>query len=142
MKKLDTYKEFTYIYYESCDKLKSEYDRMYKTLIANGHALESSIWPLESGILLENENEVIAGSFFNLKSRVSSILMYLVFVEEPHRKNGIYKNMHLLVNRLGKEQGKTSIYSYIHLDNSVMQDHVAKNIGYIPLMHVVRKDIK
>ena len=142
MKKLDTYKEFTYTYYESCDKLKSEYNRMYKITTENGHALESNSWQLESGILLENENEVIAGSFFNLKSRSSSVLMYLIFVEEPYRKNGIYKNMHLLIDRLGKEQGKTSIYSYIHIDNSIMQDHVEKKIGYIPLMHVVRKDIK
>ena len=55
MKKLDTYKEFTYTYYESCDKLKSEYNRMYKITTENGHALESNSWQLESGILLENE---------------------------------------------------------------------------------------
>jgi hypothetical protein len=67
--------------------------------------------------------------------------MYLIFVEESYRKNGIYKNMHRLIANLGKEQGKTSIYSYIHLDNYIMQNYVAKNIGYVPLMTLVRKDI-
>jgi hypothetical protein len=68
--------------------------------------------------------------------------MQLIYVEEPYRKNGIYKHMHFLINNIGKEEGKTSIYSYIHVDNFLMQEYIAKNIGYVPIMNLVKKIIK
>jgi hypothetical protein len=142
MKILDTYNEFSYTYYELCDKLNLEYNRMYGIIKSDGHSLSSNKWPLEAGILLENKNNVIAGAFFNLNNHASSILMLLVFVEEIHRKKGIYKKLHFLVDDLGKKSGKTSVYSYIHVNNSIMQNHVSKSIGYSPVMNLVRRSIK
>jgi hypothetical protein len=141
MKTLDTYKEFTYTYYESCDKLKLEYDKMYNIIKANGHALASDSWPLDAGILLENANTIIAGAFFNLSKSNSSILIHIIFVEEQYRKQGIYKKMHSLINTIGKEHNRHSVYSYIHSKNDLMQQHVAKSIGYQSVMHLVKRDI-
>lgn len=142
MRILETVNEFSYTYYEVCDKLKLEYDRMYGIIKATGHALASDSWPLDAGILLENKDTIIAGAFFNLSKSQSSILIHIIFVEESHRQQGIYKKMHSLIDMIGKESGRSSIYSYIHAENQVMQQHVVEKIGYKPVMHLVKREIK
>jgi hypothetical protein len=141
MKTLDNYKEFKYHYYEANDKLRKEYDRMYGIIKASGHALASDSWPLDAGILLENDDKVIAGSFFNLSNSPSSILIHVIFVEEEYRKQGIYTKMHQLINTVGKEQNRTSVYSFIHIDNRVMTNHIVDKIGYKLIMQLVKRDI-
>lgn len=141
MKILDTYKEFNYHYYEANDKLHNEYDRMYGIIKASGHALASDSWPLDAGILLENDDKVIAGSFFNLSKSSSSILIHIIYVEEEYRKQGIYTKMHQLINIVGKQQNRTNVYSYIHMDNYIMTNHIVDKIGYKPIMQLVKRDI-
>jgi len=141
MKTLDTFKEFNYRYYESSDKLRIEYDRMYGIIKASGHALASDCWTLDAGILLENDHKVIAGSFFNLSNSPSSILIHVIFVEEEYRKQGIYTKMHQLINTIGKEQNRTSVYSFIHIDNRVMTNYIVDKIGYKLIMQLVKRDI-
>jgi RimJ/RimL family protein N-acetyltransferase len=142
MKILDTHNEFNYTYYEACDKLKSEYDRMYGIIKANGHALMSDSWSLDAGILLENDTTVIAGAFFNLSKSPSSILIHIVFVDEVYRQQGIYKKMHSLIDLIGNELNRHNVYSYIHSKNEIMQDYVAKSIGYETVMQLVSRKIK
>jgi RimJ/RimL family protein N-acetyltransferase len=139
---LGSHKSYQYVYMDPCDELSAEYIRMYKIIKANGHALASDSWEVDGGILLKNNNEVIAGSFFNFSKRPSSILINVIFVEEQHRHQGIYTKMHSLIDELGKEKGQTSIYSYIHSDNRVMQEHIMKKIGYETVMHIVKRVIK
>ena len=141
MKTLDNYKEFRYHYYEANDKLHNEYDRMYGIIKASGHALASDSWPLDAGILLENDDKVIAGSFFNLSKSSSSILIHIIYVEEEYRKQGIYTKMHQLINTVGKQQNRTNVYSYIHMDNYIMTNHIVDKIGYKPIMQLVKRDI-
>ena len=142
MKHLDTHGEFNFIYYEACTKLKLEYARMYDIIKSSGHALSSDSWNLDAGILLENVDTVIAGAFFNLSKSPSSILVHIIFVEEQYRNQGIYKKMHQLLNLIGLESNRNSIYSYIHLKNTLMTDHIIKKIGYEPIMQLVKRDIK
>jgi RimJ/RimL family protein N-acetyltransferase len=142
MKILDTYKEFTYTYYESCDKLKSEYDKMFNIIKADGHALASNEWSLDTGILLENGNEVIAGIFLNINKYKGSILILATFVEEQYRQQGIYKKMHKLLNNIGNDLGKKAIYAYIHRQNNIMNEHIIEKNGYEPVMTLVRRGIK
>jgi len=142
MRILDTFKEFNYTYYEVCDKLKKEYDRMYGIIKAAGHALASDSWPLDAGILLENEDKIIAGAFFNLSKSQSSILIHIIFVDEEYRKSGIYTKMHSLVDLLGKEMDRDNIYSYIHMDNAVMRDYIVDKIGYKPVMQLVKREVR
>jgi hypothetical protein len=140
---LDTFKDYNYIYYESCtDKLATQYERMYGIIKANGHALASDAWSLDSGILLEKDDEVIAGTFFNLTKSSSSILIHVIFVEEKYRQQGIYTRMHSLLNLIGTNLNRKNIYSYIHLQNKLMNDHIVEKIGYEPIMTLVKREIK
>jgi RimJ/RimL family protein N-acetyltransferase len=127
---------------ENCEELAKEYDRMYGIIKANGHALASDAWTLDAGILLKNENEVIAGAFFNFSKSPSSILIHIIFVEDQHRQQGIYTKLHSLIDTLGKELGRPSIYSYIHSGNQIMQEHIMKKIGYETVMQLVKRGIK
>jgi RimJ/RimL family protein N-acetyltransferase len=115
---------------------------MYDIIKSSGHALASDTWPLDGGILLKNTSEVIAGAFFNLSKSSSSILIHIIFVEDQHRHQGIYTKMHSLIDMLGKELGRLSIYSYIHSGNQIMQSHIMKKIGYEPVMQLVKRGIK
>jgi hypothetical protein len=143
MKILDTFKNFNYTYYNNCEKLQTEYDKMYNKIKASGYTLGSNDhWLLDAGILLENDDEVIAGAFFNLNKIKSSILILIIFVEEEHRKNGIYKRMHSLIDDIGNQENREAVYSYIHSKNDVMQQFVAKSIGYKTVMHLVSRPIK
>jgi RimJ/RimL family protein N-acetyltransferase len=125
-----------------CEELSNEYNRMYSIIKANGHALSSDVWSLDAGILLKNDQEIIAGSFFNLSKSPRSILIHIIFVEEQYRKQGIYTKMHSLIDRLGKEMNRTEIYSYIHADNQIMQKHLIEKIGYKTVMQLVKREIK
>jgi RimJ/RimL family protein N-acetyltransferase len=126
----------------NCEELTTEYNRMYGIIEASGHALASDARPLDAGILLKTDQEIIAGSFFNLSKSPSSILIHIIFVEDQHRQQGIYTKMHSLIDTLGKELSRSSIYSYIHSKNQVMQEHIMKKIGYEPVMQLVKKEIK
>jgi RimJ/RimL family protein N-acetyltransferase len=140
---LDKFKDYNFIYYETCtDKLVYQYERMYGIIKASGHALMSDAWSLDSGILLEKDDEVIAGTFFNLSKSSSSILIHVIFVEEPYRQQGIYTRMHELLNDIGNHLGRKNIYSYIHIQNKLMNDHIMKKIGYEPIMQLVKREIK
>lgn len=139
---LGSYKHYSYVYHDYSQVLQKEYDRMYGIIKANGHALASDAWTLDGGILLQDDSRVIAGAFFNLTKNPSSILIHIIFVSEEHRQQGIYKKMHSLIELIGKESKRTSIYSYIHAENQVMQQHVVEKIGYKPVMHLVKREIK
>ena len=143
MKILDQYKNFNYTYYDTCDKLQIEYNRMFDIITSSGYTVGSNDhWPLDAGILLENDDEVIAGAFFNLNKIKNSILILIIFVEEEHRKNGIYKRMHSLIDGIGNQENREAVYSYIHSKNDVMQQFVAKSIGYKTVMHLVGRRVK
>jgi hypothetical protein len=143
MKILDKFKNFNYTYYGKCEKLQTEYNRMYNIIHLNGYTVGSNEhWPLDAGILLENDDEVIAGAFFNLTKIKSSILILAIFVEEKYRKNGIYTKMHSLIDDIGNQDSRQAVYSYIHSKNELMQQHVAKSIGYETVMHLVSRPIK
>ena len=143
MKKLDKFKNFNYTYYNNCEKIQTEYRRMYGIIKDSGHTLgPDDLWILDGGILLENDSRVIAGAFFNLTKIKSSILILCIFVEEEYRKKGIYTKMHALIDDIGTQDNRQAVYSYIHAKNDLMQQHVAKSIGYETVMHLVRRPVK
>jgi RimJ/RimL family protein N-acetyltransferase len=139
---LDSHKTYQYVYLDACEELSNEYNRMYNTIKASGHALSSDTWPLDGGILLKNGSEVIAGAFFNISKSSSSLLIHIIFVEEQYRQQGIYTKMHSLLDRLCKELRRSTIYSYIHSENQIMQEHIMKKIGYETVMQLVKRRIK
>ena len=141
MRTLDTFKEFNYVFYDTAsDKLLQEYDRMFNIVRSTGQALLQE--NIDSGILLENNGNVIAGAFFELNKAPNIILIQIIFVNEEFRKNGIYKKLHSLIDLIGKERNKSGVYSYIHLKNDLMQKTIADKIGYTTIMNIVRRDIK
>ena len=139
---LDSHGSYQYVFMNNCEVLTTEYNRMYGIIKDNGHALASDAWTLDAGILLKTDQEIIAGSFFNLSKSSSSILIHIIFVEEAHRKKGIYTKMHSLIDRLGQETGRKNIYSYVHQKNEIMQDYIIEKIGYEPVMQLVKREIK
>ena len=144
MKILYKFKNLNYIYYDNCEKLHTEYNRMFDILKSSGYTLGSTEdgITLDGGILLENDDSVIAGAFFNFTKYKSAIMILTIFVEEEYRKNGIYTKMHSLIDEIGNDKNKQAVYSHIHSKNDLMQQHVAKSIGYETIMHVVRRPIK
>lgn len=141
LKILDSHGPYQYVFMNNCEELTTEYNRMYGIIKANGHALASDAWTLDAGILLKTDQEIIAGSFFNLSKSASSILIHIIFVDEAHRKKGIYTKMHSLIDALGKELGRKEIYSYIHATNHIMTEHITKKIGYRSVMHLMKRNI-
>jgi hypothetical protein len=143
MKILDKFKNFNYTYYTNCEKLQSEYVRMYDVIKSNGWVIGSSNHiVVQYGILLENDDNIIAGAFFNINKIRSSILIFIIFVDEKHRQNGIYKKFHSLIDEIGKQENCLSVLSYIHVDNKLMNDHIVEKIGYEPVMHLVKRTIR
>ncbi len=138
---LDTHGDYQYIYYDVCEELQQEYERMYGIIKANGHAIASDSWPLDAGILLRNGNDIIAGAFFNLSRSPAAILIHIIYVDDNHRRKGIYTKMHSLIDKLGKETNRTNIVSYVHMGNKIMQEHVVDKIGYKPVMQLVTRKI-
>jgi RimJ/RimL family protein N-acetyltransferase len=116
---------------------------MYDAIKSNGWVIGSSDhWMLDSGILLENDDEIIAGAFFNLNKIKSSILILVIFVDEKYRQNGIYKKLHSLIDEVGKQENRQAVYSYIHVDNKLMNEHIMEKIGYEPVMQLVKRPIR
>ena len=140
---IDTFGDFNYVYYSKrCGKIYDEYLRMWEQIAEAGHALSFLETGPENGILLEKDNKVIAGAFFDLKSYPSAVLIFILYVEPEYRNLGIWTKLHSLIDYIGKQNDKTGVYSYIHLKNTVMVEHAAKSIGYEPVMHLVRRSIK
>ena len=138
---LDTFEDFKYVYYIRNEKLMKNYYEMFAKLKAAGHAIRKDNIPIDSGILLENNSEVIAGCFFNVSKILSVILIDTIFVDQTYRQKGIYKKMHFLLDTIGKELNKKSIYSGIHVNNQIMQENIMKKIGYEIVLHTVKRDI-
>ncbi len=139
---LGSHNNYQYVYLNNCEELKNEYNRMYSIIKDNGHALASDTWPLDAGILLKNDLEVVAGSFFNLSKSPTRILIHIIFVEEKCRQQGIYTKLHSLIDSLGKELNRTEIYSYIHADNQIMQKYLIEKIRYQPVMHLMKREVR
>lgn len=142
MRILGKFQDFDYVHYTQCEKLQNYHDKMFHILEEKGYAITSNNWSLDEGILLENKETVIAGAFFNTSKTEHAILIHLIFVHTEFRRQGIYSTLHRLIDTLGKEKNKTSIYSYIHIDNKIMNNYVIKKIGYTPIMQVVKRKIK
>ena len=143
MRTLDTFKEFSYNYYENCDKLRNVYERMFGIIKASGHALTPNEYLLDAGILLEDNNDnVIAGAFLNLSKYATVLIILIIYVDEGHRQSGIYTKIHMLIDQIGIKQSKKQIYSYIHMKNQIMQEHIMKKIGYEPIMQLVSRPVK
>lgn len=136
---LDNFQKYNFNYYQPCKKLESQFTIMYDKLKKTGHTIAEP-WPLDGGILLESNN-VIAGAFFNLTKYKTALLINLIYVNKSFRRNGIYKKMHYLLDQIGHENNKSSIYSYIHVENKLMQDVMIEKIGYNPVMTLVKKEI-
>ncbi len=144
MKHLDIlgqYSEYNYRYYEVNDKLIREYDKM-KYLVLNETKGTPDPHPLECGILLENDKEVIAGTFLNMSVNPKVILILNIYVNEQHRRKGIHTAMHNFIDQVAVEFGKTSIFSNIHASNKIMVDHIMDKQNYQPFTYIVRRDVR
>ena len=138
---LGQYKDYNYVYYEINDKLISEYEKMKHLVLSQVKGIANP-YPLEVGILLENNKEVIAGTFLNLSITDKIVVILNMYVDESHRRNGIHTTMHTYIDKIAVDYNKTGIYSTIHSNNHVMMNYVAKKQGYETVVQTVRRPIK
>ena len=96
----------------------------------------------KSSILLEDENEVVAGIFYDLQKSLSSVYILLAVTNDGHRKKGIYKKMHSLIDIIGKSHGRVGVTSFMGLDNDLLTDTIARTVGYKPIFQVMHRPIK
>ena len=132
MKHLDIlgqYLNYNYRYYEANDKLSEEYERM-KYLVLNETRGTPDPHSLECGILLENDQEVIAGTFLNLSVNPKVILILNIYVNEEHRRKGIHTAMHTFIDKIALAFDKSSIFSNIHASNKIMVDYIMQKQNY------------
>lgn len=143
-KSFGTYQTYSYNLYSDADeKLQEYYRKFYNNMVSNELVATSLPLDISAGILLENSKEVIAGIFYSFEDKYpKSILIRLVWVNAEHRKNGIYTKLHRILDIVGKELGKTTVWSTIHLNNHLMVDIILKKIGYTPIMQVVKRQIE
>ena len=138
---LGEYSDYKYVLYtEETEKLSAEYKRMFLILKESGFTLVSH-WVLDGGILLENDKDVIAGIFFNTRNFNNSLLIHIAYVDPAHRNKGIYRTLHSHIDRFSKSLNKLEIYSYIHLSNRPMVEHIGEKVGYVPVMQLVKKTL-
>jgi GNAT superfamily N-acetyltransferase len=138
---LEKFGDFNFTLYTECNsKLTHEYTKMYAALKDSGFTLLFD-WDLTGGILVEGDNTVIAGIFFNTVKFEKTILIHLAYVDPGYRRQGIYTKLHHWLDVFGVSESKEDVYSYIHILNKPMMDYIGEKIGYTPLMQLVRRPL-
>lgn len=137
---LDTHGEFNYVHYESSEKIMIEQEKMFKHLKAAGHTTLSEPYQAHAAILLEKDDQVVAGTYmhFNVPGVICITMSY---VYDDYRGQGIYKKLHSLIDQLGREKNRMKVYSYIHAENKPMVDSIMHKIGYQIKSYMVMKTI-
>lgn len=139
---LDTMGVYKFVLHRNADKyLMGEFFKMYEHIKASGHSLSAEPWPVDSGIVVSIEDTPVAAAFFNTTKYKDTLLLHLIYVDSDHRRRGIYRNLHRLLDVVGLEQGKTRLYSYIHSSNLVMVNDIMEKIGYKEVMKLVSRNI-
>lgn len=138
---LGTFADYKYtLYTETTARLLSEFGRVHEIIKLQGHVVGNR-WDLTGGILLETPDSIIASIFYNADEYNSAMLIHFAYVDPEFRKRGIYKTMHSYIDSIGTYLGKSSVYSYIHLSNTSMINHISEKIGYTPIMQLVKRPI-
>lgn len=138
---LGSHNKFNYIFHDYHDsKSGTSYEYMNEKIKNLGYMITPD-WSPDKSILLENNEEVIAGIFLNTTKYNKTLLILVAYVEEEFRRQGIYSQLHKFVDMYGLSAGKESVYTYIHCDNTLMTDVVSKKIGYKPVMNLMKRSI-
>lgn len=138
---LGQYKTYNYVFYNANDKLNAEYERM-KYLVLNETKGAADPHQLDIGILLEDDNEVIAGAFLNSTMSEKVLLILNIYVNESHRRNGIYTKLHQLIDLVARDLGKTKIFSNIHASNKLMVDVIMEKQHYQHFSYIVHRSVR
>jgi hypothetical protein len=142
LRKLGSFGDYDYVYFNKpTPEMMKEFNRMFAIIQDNGHALTAEPWPVDAGILLTDGKITIAGAFFNISKHKNSILLHLIFVDEEFRRQRIYTEIQKLLTLIGKFTGKKKLYSYIHVNNKVLTDHIMPLVGYVEVMKLVTRDL-
>ena len=141
LQELGLYKNYTYRYYDANDHLASEYEKM-KMLVLNETKGAADPHQLDLGILLEADNEVIAGAFLNSTMAEKVLLVLNIYVNESHRQQGIYTTLHTFIDQIAKDLGKTKIFSNIHASNKLMVDVIMEKQQYQHFSYIVQRAVR
>lgn len=98
-------------------------------------------WEMDSGILAIDSDKPVGGIFFTKNRYERALLINVAWVDIDFRRRGIYTQLHRLTDEFAKLNSKTEIYSYIHVDNHVMNQHVVEKIGYKPVMTLYSRKV-
>lgn len=98
-------------------------------------------WEMDAGIIALADDRPVGGIFFTLSRYRTALLINAAWVSPEFRRQGIYTQLHTLVNEAARDHGKTEIYTYIHRDNELMVGTVAEKIGYSPVMTLYKRSV-
>ena len=127
---------------ETDNKVLSVFKDMYKRFLEQGGTHVPGKFQIDGAILLENEEEIIAGIFYDLQKSLSNIYILLAFTEKDYRRKGIYKMLHNFIDQIGSEHGRIGVNSFMGLEDTLMIETIAGSVGYKPLFQVVHRPIK
>ena len=152
---LETLERYTFNHYDcfsidldidnddiSDNRILSIFKDMYNKYLDTGGIHIPGKFQIDGAILLEDENEVVAGIFYDLQKSLSSVYILLAVTNDGHRKKGIYKKMHSLIDVVGKSHGRVGVTSFMGLDNNLLTDTIARTVGYKPIFQVMHRPIK
>lgn len=154
-KPLEVFEQYTFNHYDcfsvdlnfydttpSDNKILNVFKKMYGRFLENGGTHIPGQFQIDGAILLEDDNEVVAGIFYDLQKSLSNIYILLAFTEEEHRRKGIYKKFHNLIDTIGKDHGRIGVNSFMGLNDTLMVNTIASTVGYKPIFQVVHRPIK
>lgn len=153
---LDFYKDYSFNHYhsfsikidmEETDKSDIKFVNIFKDMYSKfleegGTHIPGAELQFDGAILLENQDSIIGGIYYNLQRSLSNVYVVLAFTEKEYRRQGIYKKFHNLIDVIGKEHGKIGVSSFMGVNDKRMIYDIASTVGYRPYYLVVHRTIK
>lgn len=140
---LGVFEDYSYVYYsQPTEKFRQYYMDSFREVFDAGMSVTAEPLEITGGILLENDNGIIAGIFYLFNPlHKKSILIRMARVDPNYRRKGIHTKLHSLLDVIGNSLGKTEVWSTIHVNNRIMTDVIIDKLGYEPMMQIVCRQI-
>lgn len=140
---LGTFGDYTYRFYNSLDqRLIDYYRRGYSELAKSGNTVLDLLYDVDVAIILEKDEKIIAATFLNINKRPKVVTIQLIYVEPEFRNKHIHRTMHQHIDVIGKRLDKDMVVSTVHANNKVMLNYIVDKVGYSPLWHTFKRDLK
>lgn len=129
------------IEYELLDSSSPVLQQAYDQVMDELRHISITRWEMEFGIIASHQGDTVGGIFFSTSKYPKALLINAAWVKPEFRRQGIYTELHQMINKVAAQQGKTHVYTYIHEENELMKKTVAEKIGYGPVMTLYQRRV-